>query len=510
MPPSTYKARTETDWRIVAIFGFAAVFFGLATAFVGGIFSGLFFLTIVASCVTIANFRLGVWFLVLLLPLSATSIFPRQMFGITGANPYNLLFALTLFALAAEQLAHRRLASVPRPYPRMWWGYLIPVAIAAVIGTRHIGEIPGFVFTRELVHFTSAGGYLRDVLVKPITYLLLAFLVGRAIKGGMKPGSILTALCFSVWLLGAWVLAYIALTGFSLGDLSGSSARGLLTRTGMHANELGMMSAFVLTLMVFALSAASISRIQRLLFLITAGCALVLLVLSFSRGGLVAFAAGMLVFFITQRRMKVILISLFAAAFLLPFLPAEFYERLGTGLGTGGSQVMHSANDPLTAGRVAGVWIPLLSEVKAHPLFGNGLLSVAWSMPLRTGAMTIPSLNPHNMYLKMLLEVGLIGAVLVLLFFADLWRRFRFAARDAQTPVQMRWIFEAAAAAFLGACVAGMSGGDYLPHPANAPLWIMLGLLLAVPAGQFKALPGKDGGDTGEARKQHRGKPCAY
>jgi O-antigen ligase len=148
--------------------------------------------------------------------------------------------------------------------------------------------------------------------------------------------------------------------------------------------------------------------------------------------------------------------------------------------------VLYSSDDPLTAGRVAGVWLPLLTEVQAHPLLGNGLMSIVWSAPFRNGALGLATINTHNLFLKMLLEVGIVGLVLAMLFFADLWRRFRTAAKDPGTPRHAAWLFDGAAAALLGYAAFGFSGGDYLPEPSNAWLWVVWGLLLALPAGRLR------------------------
>jgi O-antigen ligase len=308
----------------------------------------------------------------------------------------------------------------------------------------------------------------------------------------MKPNAVIAAMCLSIWLFAAWVFAYVLLSGIGLGQLASATSRESLSGTGMHANELGALAACMLTLMIFAIANPDKTAVPRGLYVITAGISAALLLISFSRGAFLAFAIGLMVFFIVQRRLKIVIVGLIALAFILPILPVELYERLSTGVNTGGTMVLHSSDDPLTAGRVAGVWIPLLTEVQSHPLFGNGLLSVAWSWPFRSGALGLATLNPHNLYLKMLLEIGLVGLVLMLLFFFDLWRRLRAAAADPATPQNLAWLFVGSAAALLGYAGYGLSGGDYLPDPSNAVLWIVWGLLLAASGGRFGGVKGKE------------------
>ncbi len=469
---------------------FVAVCFGVITAMAGGVVSAMLLAALVAAGFTLSNYRIGLWCLVLLLPISASAIFPREILGITGANPFNALFGLTLLSFLAERLFKQQ-ADWNLAYPRFWWAYLAPMVVAAVIGVLHFSEIPAFAFSNELIRFNSPAGYVRDILIKPMIYLVLAILLGMARSAGMQPNAVIAAMCLSIWLLAAWVFAYLLLSGISLGQLADATRRESLSGTGMHANELGVLAASMLTLMVFAIANPDKSRALRGLYVITAGIAAALLLISFSRGAFLAFAVGLAVFFILQRRLKIVIVGVIVLACILPILPVELFERLSTGLTTSGNKVLHSSEDPLTAGRVAGVWIPLLSEVQANPVFGNGLLSIAWSLPFRSGALGLATLNPHNLYLKILLEIGVVGLVLVMLFFFDFWRRLKVAADDAATPRNLSWLFAGSSAALLGYAAYGLSGGDYLPDPSNAWLWVVWGLLLAVPAGRLGNVTGK-------------------
>jgi O-antigen ligase len=507
-PTGTYGVRNAADkgWLLCL---FVAVLFGVVTAVAGAMVSTGLLVAMVAAGFTLANYRVGLWCLVLLLPLSATAIFPREILGITGANPYNALFGITLLSCFAERLWKHEAAWV-FAYPRFWWAYLVPVVLAALIGVMHFAEIPAFAFSRELVRFNSPVGYVRDILIKPLIYLLLAFLIGTACRGGMKPNTVITAMCLSIWLFAGWVFAYVLLSGIGLGQLASATSRESLSGTGMHANELGALAACMLTLMIFAIANPEKPGAPRGLYIITAVISGALLLISFSRGAFLAFAIGLAVFFIVQRRLRIVIVGLIALAFILPMLPVELYERLSTGVSTGGNMVLHSSDDPLTAGRVAGVWMPLLTEVQSHPLFGNGLLSVAWSWPFRSGALGLATLNPHNLYLKMLLEIGVLGLVLMMLFFCDLWRRLRAAAADPATPRDLAWLFVGSAAALLGYAGYGLSGGDYLPDPSNALLWIVWGLLLSAPAGRFGDVMDRGRvSRAAEASSSHNGTRCA-
>jgi O-antigen ligase len=288
---------------------------------------------------------------------------------------------------------------------------------------------------------------------------------------------LVVAICLSFYLIDALIFFYIVSQGLSLQILSSASFRDGLIETGIHANDLGVIGALVLTMTMFML-VHNIDRRMRWLLLLTAVVAGGLLFISFSRGAFVAFLVGLCAFLVSQRRIRVILVTVFVLAALVPLIPGELYERLGTGLNTGGQGVLHSKSDPITAGRVAGVWLPLFPEVLKHPLFGNGLNSTAWSDPLRNWQISIESINPHNLYLKAALDVGIVGLGLFTLFFLDLRRRFSSVASDPKSPPLETGLFKGGAAAMLGYAAFGLSGGDYLPTTSNVYLWLLFGLLL--------------------------------
>src|SRR5499426_1741318 len=187
-PPadSTIAARCR---RIASVLGAPAciallgAFFGLVVAVAG--LSALYLCVSLIGCIFILrDFRIGVVLLILLLPISRSTVFPHEMLGVTGLNPLNLLLLGTLGACLLRGLSDGSLRRfVPRP---LLWMYIVPIVIAGVIGSRHLGEIPPLLFNK-LVEFDSVTGYFRDVVVKPLFIVVFALLVGAAVARSEKP-----------------------------------------------------------------------------------------------------------------------------------------------------------------------------------------------------------------------------------------------------------------------------------------------------------------------------------
>ena len=134
---------------------------------------------------------------------------------------------------------------------------------------------------------------------------------------------------------------------------------------------------------------------------------------------------------------------------------------------------MGEGADAVSAGRIEGIWLPLLPELLKSPVWGNGLSSVLWSFPMLNGIMAAVG-HAHNAYLETALDMGFVGLALMLAYFAHVWRGFRkLASRNDSLNPELRGLFQgatAALAAFLFTCLVGSS---LTPTRRSPPiLWI--------------------------------------
>src|SRR5262249_20199225 len=139
--------------------------------------------------------------------------------------------------------------------PDLVWLYVVPFAVAGVMGVQHVSEIPSQVYNPEvgvgLASFTSAWGYIRDLVVRPLFLVVFALLLGAAVARSRDPGRFLAPLIASVWTLGLAVVVFVVLSGAGLSELAGAGERGFLSPLGLHANELGRMFAVAYGLLLF-------------------------------------------------------------------------------------------------------------------------------------------------------------------------------------------------------------------------------------------------------------------
>src|SRR5437763_356227 len=228
--------------------------------------------------------------------------------------------------------------------------------------------------------------------------------------------------------------------------------------------------AGAVALALFTWSGAGSRGLRRAL-LLALGLSLVALVLTFSRGGFVAMAVATVLYVLRRFSARTLIITCVAVGGVLLFAPHAIYERLSAGHGQG--------IDAISAGRVNGLWLPLLPEVLRHPLIGNGIGAMLWSDTMRRGAgsMTLAVTHPHNAFLQAALDMGLTGLVLLCAYFAHAWRGLRARANDPDIPAGLRGVCQGAAAGLVGMLISDFTDSSLTPRPEQAFLWLAIGMM---------------------------------
>ena len=439
-----------------------AVAGGCAVAFAD--FNALYIcISLIAIAFIMIDFRVGVLLLIIVMPISASYLFPHSIAGITGLNPLNLLLVGTLFAsLLQWKGGLKQLLPVP-----LKWYYILPMGIAAALGAGHVGEIPGDFYALNLINFVDSAGYLRDLLAKPLLTVLFALLVGAAVAQSQDRERFLIPMLVSIWLMGLMSIVFVIISGISLSALAGSGSREFFAPLGMHANDLGRCYAIAYALLLFSFAASDDFRIRALL-MASMGMVVIALVFTFSRGAFVGFLVVNLLFLIAQRKIIALLsASLFIAGIAL-LLPSAVFDRLGSG--------WESGLNAFSAGRLDDIWLPLLPAIWKSPFFGSGLSSILWSDAMREGYI-LQVTHPHNAYLRTLLDMGFCGLLLFCAYFVHVWKGFRSLGRDATLSPLLRGFYQGAAVGLVSFLLAGFAGSSLTPVPEQTFLWFAIGMM---------------------------------
>ena len=221
---SIAPARARRARRIAGIAGLALIGAGWGVAIgMGGVAALIIFLAALAALFCLQyNFRAGVAVLIVIMPISQSYAFPHEMFGIKGLNPLNVLLAATLYSYVVGAAGKGELKHfVPRA---VVWMYILPILAGALLGMGHAGQIPSFFRELDMIYFSDAPGYLRDMFLKPMLFVLYALLVASAVLHAKEPERFLKPTVISIFVMSSVSLAYVAFSGVSLSQLSSSSS----------------------------------------------------------------------------------------------------------------------------------------------------------------------------------------------------------------------------------------------------------------------------------------------
>ncbi len=425
-------------------------------------------IALIGCAFILLDFRIGVVLLILLMPISSSRVFPHAMFGVTGLNPLNLLLVGTFGSCLLHGVSDgslRRFA--PRP---LLWLYILPILVAGALGSRHVGDIAPAFFMYDQVEFHDAAGYVRDFVAKPMSLVIFALLVGAAVSKSKKPEKFLVPTLISIWVMGSMVIVFVSQSGIALGQLASDESREFLSPLGLHANDLGRLYAVAYALLLFTWAESKDTGL-RLALLASMGMVVVALVLTFSRGAFLGFIVVNVLFLLWRRNAKALMFFGLLAASAALLLPGAVYDRVESGFGSG--------LDAISAGRIEGLWLPLLPDVLRSPIYGNGLGSILWSEAMRTGiGVTIPGVaQAHNAYLEIVLDMGIVGLIFVCAYFVHVFKGFRALSVDPVLSPNLRGFYQGAAAGLASFLVAGIAGSYLTPRPEQIFLWLAIGMM---------------------------------
>jgi O-antigen ligase len=341
--------------------------------------------------------------------------------------------------------------------------------VAGLIGMQHVHQIPSFFYEFGLTFYTERQ-YLITTMVKPLVMVATVLMIGAAAARSENPERFIIAIAVSAWVVALIQLGFALSQGMPIGTMASPGARSFYAPIGIHANDLGRLHLYAAALLLFVWADARRPGL-RLFLLITMAVLTLALLLTFSRASIAGALLVGALFLMWKFNARSFAFAIVASMVVLVLVGDALYARLTLGLG--------ESADAVSAGRIEGIWLPLLPELLKSPLWGNGLSSVLWSFPMLNGIMAAVG-HAHNAYLETALDMGFIGLALMLAYFAHVWLGFRkLAANDRLSP-ELRGLFQGATAALAAFLFTGLVGSSLTPAAESAFLWIGIGLMYGV------------------------------
>ncbi len=418
--------------------------------------------------------------LILLMAVVEHPDMPKTILGIQGLNPWNLLFLAVLATWASGRRREQVTWDLPRHITVMLLAYLAVVLVGFVrmIADRAYLDI-------SVLSLTS------ENLVNTIKWVIPGLLL---YDGGRSRERFRLAMLCSIGvylLLAVQVIRWMPLSAAVNGEaLSERSLKILINEVGYHRVNMSAMLAGA-AWAVFATRILGETTSRRGLILGAAVMTVFAQALTGGRAGYVTFACVGLIMCLLRWRVYLLLAPVAVAGILV--LAPGVAQRMLEGFTPdtrsvptriqeieGGANASGPDAYTITAGRVV-IWPYVIDKIIARPWVGYGRLAM-----VRTGLTRFLSVqldegfsHPHNAYLELLLDNGIIGFLLVMPFYGVVLLYSIKLFRDSRSPVFVA-VGGASAACLLGLLIASMGSQSFYPREGWVSMWCLIFLMLRV------------------------------
>lgn len=443
----------------------------LAIAIAWGVSSSLLVVGLTGPFILLLTFARPYWGVVLYVVLvyaDLLSIFVRY----EGA-PSLTRFAgpVLLSAVFGYRLIFRREGLVS---DRMtWWMILYGVMLALGLLYARSSDL----VVSNLIEFTR--NFITYLVV--INMLITSRRLHAALWALLAMGVLLSTLTIYQSLSGRFDNDFGGLAQYRVSDIAGDTQAPRPGGTLGDANYYGQ-ALLILLPIGFYLAFRGRSGLSRLAGWASSAALIAAIVLTYSRGDALALGVVLIGVVIYKRPRPVFWLGLILAAIVvLPLLPANYIARLDTVVSVvQGNQQTLLSEDSLR-GR-AGAITAAVQMFLDHPLIGVGRENYPlYQLQYLEGsglALSSASIPPHDLYLEVAAESGIMGLIIVGGVFIVAWQALVEARRRFIAAGAFR---EAELAAWLGIGFLGYMVTSLFLHGAYMYiLWLQIALIIAM------------------------------
>lgn len=447
---------------------------------------------LIVAIVACKNWYRGLCYMLPLLAFLERPDMPKQMLGIGGLNPFNILLAIILLAWLVQRRIDGSRWSADRTISRLFVVYMIVISIATIRLLLDLDTLQYYSALAKREEIPSMGDLITSEVVNTGKWLLLGLLVSVGAQSEDRIRLLLFAILLTGSLLAVQIISKMlpGLTGAD--DLASRALRVLDRDLGYHRVDL----AAIMSSVAWAFLASQTILKTRLKTVIALGgfglCTLAMIATG-GRAGMMSWAAcALAVGFLRWR--KLLMLTPLAAILAVMVIPG-LQERLLAGFSSSendsAEQIERRAamgaidaggrdQYAITSGRIV-VWPRVIAKALEAPIIGHGREAMQ-----RTGVvaaldtdLNITSFgHPHNAYLEIFIDTGLIGVIVCGAFFWILLRRS--AAEFASPSNNTKFVVAAATLSFLVVnLTASLGSQSFYPTQGATLFWVVIGLALA-------------------------------
>jgi hypothetical protein len=399
--------------------------------------------------------------LIFVTPFSGTELIRNSIIALPGAKPLQLIGLLVVVIVVMNYRAALKMPD---------GAFFFVVALMALFSLSVLRSLAYL----DLINYyfedsLSTARYLMSHYVKPLIYFLPFIVIAKFVRNRQDVSFIIDVVVVTLTILSVYLL-YLYL--FQIPDKT--NLRAVSDYYGatlsLHRNHLG---TFYISGFPFLLARYFYKKnVWSLAAICLAVCATAFL---YSRAAYAAVLLSFLLYVAISKRARLLPVLAGAMVVLFVLLSGTVLERASKGLASGDL-------DEIAAGRIDSIWLPLIAEYSGDPqklTFGHGRYAILASEAAERGRILFGVGHPHNMYLELLFDAGLIGlfalAPFYILFLRNAWRTLGHPADPA-----VRECAYAVTVGLLCYLLSGITDRSLFPNLPNCYLWIVLGLAVAL------------------------------
>lgn len=425
----------------------------------------------------------GVCGLVLLMAVFQHPDMPKSLFGIAGLNPWNLLLANVLLAWVATR--ERDGAKWDLPNSTTVW-LLLYFGVVAVGVVRIVGDTDAL----DAYYDGDLTEYVNDYLINAVKWVIPGILLYDGCRTERRFREALFSILALYVLLGLQVAKWMPPQYALDADLLAyRSLRVLATDMGFHRVNLSAMFAGASWAILSTRVVVSIKR--RWMIGLTALFMIYAQLMTGGRAGYVAcIAIGLIFATLKWRRYLVTLpVALVVVAMFMPGVIGRATKGFSAETQDTNQRLLKAGKQDkngdvdaytVTAGRSV-AWPYVIEKIRERPIIGYGreaMLRAGITAYLRdTYGEGFP--HPHNMYLELLLDSGVVGFLIVVPFYLVMLWYSIVLLRNKVSPTCAA-AGGVAAAFTLGLLFSGMGSQSFYPSEGWVGMWCAMFVMLRV------------------------------
>jgi O-antigen ligase len=398
------------------------------------------------------------WF-ILLSPFAGTSYLRENFLDIKGLKPF-LVLGLSIFLISL--LNYQKASRMPKYAYYFGLAVILIFSISIFRSLEHLYIFNKYFYAKDNL---SIAGYLLSAYVKEILFFMPFVVIIKYANTERDLNRIMDIIYFTIIILSiALLYEYIIRRSWRMAYTSEYLSDIYL----MNRNQLAMFYICGLSFAFrkYFLNKKIINIILILIILTSIG-------FLFSRTGYFAAIFAIVAYLTISKRKKMLPVIVIALVGFIMVMSTSVIKRATTGF-------EEKDRDTISAGRIDKIWIPLIKENVNDTekfLFGDGRNAIRASDSLLKGRISFLG-EPHNMYLELLIDAGIISLIIIVLFYYVILRN-AFHTLQLTTEAHLKENLYACIVSILCFLIAGMTGHSFFPMNSNVFIWVILGCTIA-------------------------------